>query len=294
MAEKAVPAKKRLNIQQRMVSRELKAWRKRSDRTQESVAAQLGWSSPKLNRFENGVAAAGVAEVIGLAAVLGIPEDERDLLLALAEAGREGLGWWRAYEGEFASAFVDFVDTEAMATRVRNVQTLLIPGLLQIDAVTENLARAWQDTAESNEDAIQLLRTVRQRRQARLIDEVNPLSLHAIIHEAALREPLGGQDIKRRQLDHLLAMGQRPNVTIQVITIAKDAYPGFGAAYHLVDFEDWEAAAVYVENLGSGLYVEDEAEVSVYTLNFERLCQHHALDPEASATFLAEVRDELT
>lgn len=294
MAEKAEPSKKpRPNIRQRRVAKKLREWRNRTGRTQEAVATQLHWSQPKLNRFENATTIAGPAEVIALAAVLGVSEEERDVVLTYAQAGQEGLVWWRAYantDGDFA----DFIETEAEATLVRNVQTLLIPGLLQTDAVAELLARAWQGEAETDEAVIERRRAIRQRRQARLTDQDNPLQLHAIIHEAALQEPLGGVEIKEPQLDHLLDMSKRSNVTIQVIEVDHDVYPGFGASYHLVHFDQGEAAAVYMDNLTSGLYVEAEEDVEAYTLNFERLRKHHALDPETSAQRIAEIRGELT
>ncbi|OKI18073.1 hypothetical protein A6A25_10800 [Saccharothrix sp. CB00851] len=54
-------------------------------------------------------------------------------------------------------------------------------------------------------------------RQRRLFAEENPLALHAIIEESALHRPVGDADVMKGQLEHLLELGARPNVDVQVI-----------------------------------------------------------------------------
>lgn len=81
---------------------------------------------------------------------------------------------------------------------------------------------------------------------------------------------------------------------VDVIPESVGAYPGMGAAYIALSFDgDEEAAAVYLDNMTSGHYVEEPAEVAGYTLNFERLARSVALDPEASIQFIIQTRKRM-
>jgi len=288
------PKVKRPNIRQRRVAAWLKEWRKRTGRSTEDVASQLRWSPAKLNRFELATQIAGPAEIIALAAILGVDEAERDRVVTWAIKGAEGLVWWRPFTSEDAGDdFVDFMHTESEATTVWSKEGLLVPGLLQDDAYMTLLMRSWT----ADDDRIEARRELRRRRQARLTATADPLNLHAIIYEAAMLQPF----VPPSQIDHLLAMAELPNVKVQVLPTqpesagpgggeTKSPAPGFEASYALMKFDDEaDASAVYVENLTSGLYIESSSDVGVYTLNFERL-ENQALDPNASARWLESLR----
>jgi hypothetical protein len=91
---------------------------------------------------------------------------------------------------------------------------VVVPGPLQTAAYITTIARGRRRLLRSA-DWEQRAGDERRDRQALLHREHNPLALHALIHEAALRTVIGGPEIMAAQLDHLLAMGKLPNVTIQ-------------------------------------------------------------------------------
>jgi transcriptional regulator with XRE-family HTH domain len=268
------------NVRQRRVARNLRAWRKAAGMTMEEVGKKLRWSGPKLSRFERAEVNAGPAEIIALAAILSIDEAERDQMVALAVGSMEQPGWWMTYAPDVVpNYFADYLETEAEATEVRAVETLLIPGLLQSPRYTDAIVRAW--LASPDEDLVDERRRVRQKRQARLDDEINPLALHVIIHENALTQEVGGPDVMTEQLDLLATRAKQPNVTVQVLPKSVGEYPGMGCAYTTLSFDGADAAAVFLENLNSGLYVEEADSIDGYILNFRRLAKL-ALEPEAS------------
>jgi transcriptional regulator with XRE-family HTH domain len=282
------------NVRQRRVAVNLRAWRKATGRNLEDVAETLQWSGAKLSRFERAEVNAGPAEIIALAAILSVPEAARDKVVALAVGSMKSPGFWLDYAPDVVPTnFADYLETEAEATAVFNVETLLIPGLLQSPAYTDAIIRA-RFTAGDEPIVREERGQLRQQRQARLDAEDNPLELHVIIHEAALRQPIGGAQIMTEQLALLEIRAQQPNITIQVIPESVGAYPGIGPAYIALTFDgDHEAAAVYLDNLTSGHYVEDPDEVGGYTLNFERLATHVALDPPASIQFIITARQRM-
>jgi len=277
------------NIRQRRVAARLKEWRDRTGRSTQDVAAQLRWSAAKLNRFEKASQKpyAGVAEIIALAAILGVDETERDRVVTYAIKGQEGLVWWRALV-QGGRDFDDFMATESEATRLRNKESLLVPGLAQDEPYMTAAILAWMD--EPDEEIIEARRELRRRRQMRVTAPDDPMQFHAVINNAALTQPILPPDKMAGTLGHLLSLSELPNVTVQVLMGCPG---GFDQAYHLMNFEgEDEAAAVFVDQLNSGLFIESKEDVEAYNLNFERLARQ-ALDPQASARHIDEVRRAL-
>ncbi|MBB5157822.1 helix-turn-helix domain-containing protein [Saccharopolyspora phatthalungensis] len=276
------------NVRQRRVARTLRDWRRSKGATQEEVAKPLNWSVPKLSRFERADTIAGPAEIIAIGTVLGIEDAERDRLVRLATASIEP-GWWNTYTPDAVRlGFEDYLEAEEIARRLQSFEIHLVPGLLQTAGYYEAILR--EAVKGSHEELLNERRQLRQERQARLNASDNPLTYHAIVHESALRLPIGGPEVMRNQLRHLLSRNELPNVTIQILPIDAGAYPGLGCAYHLITSGPDDVQGVYLENLHDGLYLEDDAEIQVYTLAFERL-EGRALSPAASVRRITELHE---
>jgi len=277
------------NVRQRRVARRLQDWRIAHGGTQEEIGEKLGWSDAKLSRYERADQIAGPAEIIAIATILGVGDEERDHMVNVAVSAARQDGWWRSYGPEAVRGnFEDFIETEADASKVCNVETMLIPGLLQTPEYADAILRTSQD--EPDETVIAARRELRQQRQARL-GHNEPLDLRVIIHENALRMPIGGSTVMHPQLTHLLQRGNQSNITLRVLPTSAGAYPHMGTAYHLIYFDDAEAPAVYLENLNGGLYLEEETDVAAYTLNFERLTEA-AHDPDESTKLIHRISEE--
>ena len=120
-----------------------------------------------------------------------------------------------------------------------------------------------------------------------------PLSLAVVMDEAAVLRRVGGADIMREQLAHLTSMAARPNVTIQVLPLGAGAHPATTGEFTILSFPDLIAPdVVYLENMTSDLYVEQEAEVYRYGLAFDRL-RNLALTPVQSVEFIASAADTI-
>jgi Domain of unknown function (DUF5753) len=114
-----------------------------------------------------------------------------------------------------------------------------------------------------------------------------------VLDEAAVLRVVGGPDVMREQLAHLAAMAAQPHVTIQVLRLDAGAHPGTTGEITILAFPDLVAPdVVYLENMTSDLYVEQEAEVYRYGMAFDRL-RALALPAEKSAEFLASAADSI-
>ncbi len=187
-------------------------------------------------------------------------------------------GWWRAH-GIEDRGFVD-METEACTSQV--FQAVLVPGLLQTEGYVRALFSTRLDRERTERDI-----AVRLVRQERLTDTEAPLALHAIIDEAALRRPVGGREVMREQLRHLVRMAEV--VTIQVLSLAGGVYPAMGTTMTLLSFpEDEDPDLLHVEHPVGALQIEKVAEVARARLVFEQL-EAAALSPEESVELIERV-----
>jgi hypothetical protein len=103
-----------------------------------------------------------------------------------------------------------------------------VPGLLQ----TKGYGRPLLDALGLDQDKIGELLNVLATRQA-ILDGPDPVQFTAVLHESVLLHQLiGSSEVMSRQMAHLLAMSEHPNVTIQIVR-GPGAYPGLPGAFEI-------------------------------------------------------------
>jgi hypothetical protein len=129
-------------------------------------------------------------------------------------------------------------------------------------------------------------------RQELLLREENPLRLWTILDEAALTREIGSAATMRKQYMKLLELAERHNVTLQVLPLAKGAHPATTGTFALLEFrEAYDPEVVYLEEMSSSLYVENDHEIYLYSLAFDHL-RAVALDPEESSLIIARLAEQ--
>ena len=152
---------------------------------------------------------------------------------------------------------------EAVAESVRHYHPSLVPGLLQTEAYMEEIVRS--SLLVEPPGVVPRRVEVRRTRQAVLTREEDPLELTAVLDEAGLRRQVAGPEVMREQLLHLAEMAVRPNITLQVLPLAKGAHPGMPGGFVILRFPGTiESGVVYLGNMTSDIFVEREAEVHHY------------------------------
>jgi hypothetical protein len=162
------------------------------------------------------------------------------------------------------------VGLEAAATLIRDFEPGVFPGLLQIP----DYARAIHEAAmpKLSPELLGKRIEVRRRRQEILIRrEPAPPRLEAIMDEAALHRVVGGPDVMRAQIDHIVEVCQFPHVTVRVVPFDAGAHPALDSTFILLEFEDPVPGVVYVEGLVGHLYLERAQDVQRYEQVFDRL-----------------------
>lgn len=255
----------------RRLGGELLRMRETGGLRQSHAAEALTASVTKVAKMERGQVPMRDPDVRALCHLYG-ENDEAVIgkLLALAKADRErrkAHGWWNQYPQ--LQSMVEYVALEDIATNIRTWQLAIIPGLLQ----TVDYARAlavgnghWEDP-----DEIEPFVESRMARQARL-DADNPLELWAVVHEGSLRQLVGGREVMRAQLEHLLDMVRRPNVKLQVLPYLAGAHPGMTSAFTIVSFAEPGALdVVHADTTSSTLWLESDTDADHHNTLFERI-----------------------
>ncbi|MGH3925410.1 MAG: DUF5753 domain-containing protein, partial [Pseudonocardiaceae bacterium] len=100
---------------------------------------------------------------------------------------------------------------------------------------------------------------------------------------------VGGAEVMREQLLHLLDMTELPHVSVQVVPFATGAYPAQNCPFRLLSFPDPEDHDVAcIDYLAGVVYVEDAEDVDGFILAFDGLTQQ-ALDQGESAELIREL-----
>lgn len=145
---------------------------------------------------------------------------------------------------------------ERDASVVLEVALTVVPGLLQ----TERYARAV--VSAGSPGYVDEYVAARMERQTILDGKVR---LWVVIHEAALRRKVGGAEVMRGQIEHLIEMSRQPNVNIMIIPNAVGAHRGMLTSFKLLEFPvapNYKLA--YTEHLNGAIYVDDPVDVAVF------------------------------
>ncbi|MBO1337144.1 helix-turn-helix transcriptional regulator [Streptomyces sp. VRA16 Mangrove soil] len=274
-------------VRRRRLGQELRRLRELKGMTAEEVAERLLVSQSKISRLENGRRSISQRDVRDLCGVYEV-EDHRivDSLMQMAKDSRQQ-GWWHSF-GDIPYSVYIGLETDAASLRVYDPQ--VVPGLLQTRGYAEALINgALPETTQSDIDKrVQ----VRMRRQERIQAADNPLRLWTVLDEAALRRTVGGKNVMREQLEHLVEQSALPHVTVQVIPFEMGAHPGLNGQYAILEFPDAaDSSVVYIEGVTSDLYLEKANDVQKYSVMYEHL-RAQALNVEQSRQFISEIAKE--
>lgn len=274
-------------VKRRRLSAALRQMRLDAGLDPREAARQLEWDPTKIHRMErNKWVRPDPRDVKDLLDLYGVTDEAvREALLALARESRER-GWWADYQDVFRSSLPDF---EAGAAFIRTYEAMLVPGLLQTADYTRALMRAG---ANLDDAAIERRVEARLARQAILAAE-NPPQLWAVIDEAALLKLVGGPQIMRAQLEHIVKVGESAHVAVQVLPNTAGAHAAMTGGFVILDFaSDDDGSIVCIETATDSLYLEQPDELHRYTVIYSHV-QALALSPEDSARFMESMIRQL-
>ena len=268
----------------------LRRLREASQVTRDAAGDVIRGSSSKISRMELGRVSFKERDVADLLTLYGVTdEQQREAFLALARQANAP-GWWRKYGDVLPSWFETYVGLEQAASVIRIYEPVLVPGLLQ----TEDYTRAVMQLrhVQAGADDVERRVALRMTRQQFLTRPEAP-DLWVALDEAAARRPVGSETVRRAQLQHLIEMAQRPNITLQIVPWHVGGPATVGGPFTILRFaEPGVPDVVYLEHLGSACYLDKERDTVEYLALMDGLCVE-AKSVDASIRFLRRIIEDL-
>ncbi|MEU0400499.1 helix-turn-helix transcriptional regulator [Streptomyces sp. NPDC006197] len=254
---------------------ELKSLRTERSLSLRKLGEVAGWDWSLFSKMEKGETLGGPEVVQALDQYYGTGR----MLLALWELAV-------ADPTQFKERYRRYMTLEAEAISLWHYAPYLPPGLLQTEAYVRTLME-WAGGWEGAE----LTRQVEARvgRQA-LLEGDNAPTFRTILSETVLRTPLPVRAQWQEQLEHFLTVGDRRNVTIQVVPHSAGVYGLANTAVMFLKPTDGRTVA-WVETSYSGELVEDTAAVDRLQLRYD-LVRDLALSPADSRKFIMRTLEE--
>ncbi|WP_405862246.1 helix-turn-helix transcriptional regulator [Streptomyces sp. NBC_01515] len=235
----------------------------------------VGWDSSLFGKMERGGTLGGPEVVQALDQYYGTGP----LLLTL----------WELAVGDptqFKEQYRRYMMLEAEAASMWHYAVSAPPGLLQTDGyVREALGVGWLKSHEVDQQV-----EARAGRRTLLEGEDAP-SFRAVLSEAVLRTPLRDVRAWRDQLEHLVAIAERPNVTIQVLPLSIGPHGLMNTAVMFLRLLDGRTVA-YAENDLRGELIEENTSVEELQRRYDSV-RDLALSPAESRTFILRMLEEV-
>jgi hypothetical protein len=274
-------------VRRRRLASELRRLREAANLTCEDVAARLECSASKISRIETGRVSVSPRDVRDLALLYCVPAVERDSLVQLARESRQQ-GWWHAYGDSIQPHVATYIGLESAASQMSIYRNVRIPSLLQ----TSDYARAssMADAGTTGAPAPDRSAELHKDRQDRTTKR--PHYFSAVFGEAALRRQVGGPEVMRSQLEHIIASSAGPGASVQVIPFRSATMIPVELPFGILGFPDPADRDVVCVRYPTGLlWIEDTAEVELYNVLFDQL-RACALSPADSVDLVASVLKE--
>ncbi|MCP9990085.1 helix-turn-helix transcriptional regulator [Streptomyces albogriseolus] len=258
----------------RTVGRVIKMCRERAGLTQAALGAQIGYSEEQVSSVERGRRA---------------PMEE---FLDAADRALEANGLISVLKGDvekarFPKKVRDLAQLEAQAVELCAYANHVVHGLLQTPEYARVLYRMRRPPyTDEQVDELVEARLVRQRVFA---EQPAPM-FNFVQEEVTLRRPLGGKMVMRKQLEHLLEVGRRRNVEIQVLPTDREDHAGLAGALQLLRLKEGVTVG-HVEVQLLNRLISDPKEIQILEIRYG-IIRAQALTPRESLAFIEKVLGE--
>ncbi|MBA2946502.1 helix-turn-helix domain-containing protein [Streptomyces himalayensis] len=191
-------------------------------------------------------------------------------------------------EPGLAAWFRRWARLEKVAVSLCTYECRLVPGLLQ----SEGYARAAFENSVPPLSDEQMEAQVAARMQRQELIRARPnTSFSFVMEEYIVRRRLGGTEVTRGQLDHILALAELRNVTVQIMPIDSECHAGLDGPLALLEAPDGRRLA-YSEGQKNGRLIADVTEAAVLHQRYATL-RSQALNPLDSVGLLKRIRGAL-
>jgi len=273
-------------LHRRRVLRAMRTAREDAGLSQEQLAKDLEWSLSKVIRTEGGTVGISRTDLTARLFTCGITDKAViDDLAASLKAGRQPDPCWSRFAGTVGANTIRFYAHEQIAARIRHMQLVAVPDLLQHPAyAVEACPRFFDATEQQRADHLAVL----AQRQALLAPGGPPVTmiLDEGVIEHAVRGPVGYEAFTA-QFEHLLAVVDQPGFSLRVLPLSKLLRDEDNTCtYTLFDMPEGDEPQIYIPDFGDTFRAHpDQRYLPIFVDHFERVLGY-CLDRDASRDLL--------
>lgn len=267
----------------------LKKLREDAGVTYDQAAQELDCGDSKIRKIESGDLNVRRPDLVMLMRLYGFGEDH-DFTARAADLARQGRerDYFESY-GSVPPAIANLFGVETAATTIRVFQPSVVDGLLQ----TEDYARAvLEGTWIPGSPPIEQQVSLRMKRQEIVLEGDWP-QMWFVMDESVIRRVIGGVDVMKAQLQHLLDMAAAKRVTVQVVPFTHGAYHGTVGSVTILEFDDdTHSPVAYADGYAGTSYMERSADLARCTLAYTHMSAA-ALSPAESVRLIRGTMQDL-
>ncbi|MFF4225686.1 helix-turn-helix domain-containing protein [Streptomyces abikoensis] len=284
-----MPPRSEPTVRQRRLGIELRKLREAACLSTQEAGTLLGVNRTRIPNIESGRFGISPDRVRALASHYGCVDGE--LIDALAAIAKErNSQWWESYRTLLPPSFLDVAELEHHAAAMRMLVMMHIPGLLQTAEHTRALFES--SLVFLPPDEVERRAVHRMRRQEILTLRKDPPRFTAIIHEAALHIQFGGPRVMRNQLDHVLHMSERDNITIRVIPFEVGGFAGPGQPILYADGPVPQLDTVQLDSFHGSTFIDSHSDLADYRALLDRM-EELSLPPSKTRDFIHSIAQRI-
>jgi transcriptional regulator with XRE-family HTH domain len=205
--------------------------------SQRDLAKRLAVSRPVISRAENASEAVpSPALIVSWAEMTGA---DVDVLNDYAKRARSPRTLFMRWSEDF----------EQRATLIRWFEPLLVPGLIQVESYARSVA-AWKPFSAN----VEMNLAKRLARQS-VLDHAE---LRVLILGSVLYREVGNASVMTDQIEHLLTMGERPNITVQIVPDTPSVAGALGGPFAIATQGTSDIAVLADSLVQSSVHIETD------------------------------------
>ena len=253
------------------VGRQIKLWRESAGLRQAELGIQIGYGEDMVSAVERGRRAPK-------------PEFLDNADRVLCAGGKLAAMKGDVAEARYPKKVRDLAKLEADAVELGAYGNTVVHGLLQ----TEEYARALFGIRRPSYDDEELDSLVSARMARQQVFKRRPVpALTFVQEEVILHRPVGGKDVLRRQLEHILNVARLRHVEVQVMPTSVEDHAGLGGSHQLLKLSDGKTVGHNEVQLTSRL-ISDPREVQVLEQRYG-IIRSQALTPRESLSYIEKL-----
>ncbi|RLL70213.1 helix-turn-helix transcriptional regulator [Streptomyces sp. Z26] len=274
-------------MRSRRLGNELRRLRSEAELTTQDAADTLECGKPKISQIENGKRGIRQLDLTLLLDLYGVTDDTYRVNLKRLAKDIHRVDWWSGQAPLLHDALRDYLTLESDSHLMRAYEPKVLPGLLQ----TEDYMRAVFVGAGEDPERTEQLIQIRLKRQE-LLKNSRDFRLRTVIDAPALHRIHGGSELIVEQLNHLLQVGKRSNIHIQVLPLEAPLPMEQYGPFAILNVEgEPPVELVWLEHITGGTLLEQRPDVQVYSKTWEELTAA-ALSLSASQQYIRDLIEE--